>query len=189
MGATVIPHQELFRHFAVLLGYPHGNLGGAARACHDLLADYSRSAAAELERFCAFLATAPAARVEEVYTATFDLQPVCYPYVGFQLFGESKERILFLVKLQDCYRTHGYVSGGELPDHLSEVLQFLATVTDATAREVLVADGLVPALTKMVDGLDGAPQPYGDVLRALQDFLAGAAASVAAAVAGGRERS
>jgi nitrate reductase molybdenum cofactor assembly chaperone NarJ/NarW len=185
MGAATTTHQELCRHFAALLGYPQGDLGGAARACHTLLAGQNRSAAAELERFCVFLATQPAARVEEVYTATFDLQPVCHPYVGFQLFGESKERALFLVKLQECYRTHGYLTGGELPDHLSEVLSFLAMATDATARQELVEDGLVPALAKIVQGLEAAQHPYGDVLRALQDFLAGAAETAGAALAAG----
>jgi nitrate reductase molybdenum cofactor assembly chaperone NarJ/NarW len=188
MGAVTITHRELCRHFAALLGYPHGDLDGAARACHTLLAGQHQSAAAQLEHFCAFLATEPAARVEEVYTATFDLQPVCYPYVGFQLFGESKERILFLVKLQECYRTHGYVSGGELPDHLSEVLQFLAMATDATARNELVEDGLLPALAKIIQGSEAAQHPYGHVLRALQTFLAGTAVTAVTALAGGGEK-
>lgn len=188
MRGAMASHRELCRHFAALLSYPQGDLGGAVRACHSLLAGQDRSAAAELERFCAFLATHPASRVEEVYTATFDLQPVCHPYVGFQLFGESKERTLFLIKLQECYRMHGYAAGGELPDHLSEVLSFLAMAPEATVRDELVNDGLLPALAKLLQGMEAAEHPYGALLRALQRFLSEHSATAVAALTGGRER-
>lgn len=188
MSAELANHQELCRHFAALLSYPQGDMGGAARACQALLAEYHLPAAADLERFCHFLAAQAPSRVEEVYTATFDLQPVCYPYVGYQLFGESKPRALFLVKLQECYRNRGYIAGGELPDHLSEVLRFLATAQDATARDELVNDGLLPALAKITQGIEAAEHPYGDVLRALQGFLSGASATAVAAAPTGREK-
>jgi len=188
MSAELATHQELCRHFAALLSYPQGDMGGAARTCQALLAECHLPAAAELERFCDFVAAQTASRVEEIYTATFDLQPVCHPYVGYQLFGESKQRALFLVKLQECYRRHGYVTGGELPDHLSEVLRFLAKAQDVTARAELMNDGLLPALAKIIQGIEDGEHPYGDVLRALQGFLSGESATVVAAHAGGREK-
>lgn len=189
MNAELANHQELCRHFAALLGYPQEDTHDLARACQALLAGHNLpAAAADMERFRRFLAAQAPSRVEEVYTATFDLQPVCYPYVGYQLFGESKQRALFLVKLQECYRNHGYIAGGELPDHLSEVLRFLATAQDATARQELVNDALLPALARMVQGSEATEHPYGDVLRALQGFLSGASATAAAADCAGREK-
>lgn len=188
MDAELANHQELCRHFAALLGYPQEDTRDLARTCQTLLAENDPPAAADLERFCRFLAAQPPSRVEEVYTATFDLQPVCYPYVGYQLFGESKQRALFLVKIQECYRNHGYAAGGELPDHLSEVLGFLATAQDATARDELVNDALLPALARMVQGIGDGEHPYGDVLSALHGFLSGASATAGAAAPAGRER-
>jgi nitrate reductase delta subunit len=188
MNAELVNHQELCRHFAALLSYPQGDTNDAARACQALLAEHNLPAAAELERFCEFVEGQAASRVEEIFTATFDLQPVCYPYVGYQLFGESKQRALFLVKIQECYRNHGYVTGGELSDHLSEVLRFLATAQDTTAREELVNDGLLPALAKIVQGMEDGEHPYGDVLRALQGFLSGESTIAVAANSAGREK-
>jgi len=188
MSAALATHQELCRHFAALLSYPQGDMGGAARTCQALLAEHHRPAAAELERFCAFVEAQAAARVEEIYTATFDLQPVCHPYVGYQLFGESKQRTLFLVKLQECYRNHGYLPGAELVDHLSEVLRFLATAQNVTARAELINDGMLPALAKIIQGIEDGEHPYGDVLRALQGFLSGEFVTAVAAHAGGREK-
>jgi nitrate reductase molybdenum cofactor assembly chaperone NarJ/NarW len=163
--------REIYRHFAALLSYPQGDMGDAARTCLALLSEHNRPAADELKGFCDFVVSQAPSRIEEVYTATFDLQPVCYPYVGYQLFGESKQRALFLVKLQECYRAHGYIKGGELPDHLSEILQFLAMAPDATDCEDLVNDGLLPALANIVQGVEGE-HPYGDLLRALQATVA-----------------
>jgi nitrate reductase delta subunit len=188
MSAVLATHQELCRHFATLLSYPQADMGGAARTCQNLLAEHHRLAAAELGRFCDFVEVQAAARVEEIYTATFDLQPVCHPYVGYQLFGESKQRTLFLIKLQECYRRHDYISGGELPDHLSEVLRFLAKAQDEPARAELMNDGLLPALAKIIQGIEDGEHPYGDVLRALQSFLSGEFATAVVAHAGGREK-
>jgi nitrate reductase delta subunit len=189
MDAELANHQELCRHFAALLGYPQEDTRDLARACQALLAEHNLpAAAADMERFRRFLAAPAPSQVEEVYTATFDLQPVCYPYVGYQLFGESKQRALFLVKLQECYRRHGYVTGGELPDHLSEVLRFLAKAQDVTARAELMNDGLLPALAKIIQGIEDGEHPYGDVLRALQSFLSGEFATAVVAHAGGREK-
>jgi nitrate reductase delta subunit len=188
MSAELGTHQALCRHFATLLSYPQGDMGDVARTCRDLLAECQPPAPAELARFCDFVAAQAASRLEEIYTATFDLQPVCHPYVGYQLFGESKQRTLFLVRLQECYRRHGYVAGGELVDHLSEVLRFLATTQDVTARAELVSDGLLPALAKIIQGMEDGEHPYGDLLRALQGFLSGESAIAVAAHAGGREK-
>jgi nitrate reductase delta subunit len=159
-------------HFASLLSYPRPDLAHLAQTCRDLLAAEHPAASAALESFRRFAVLQEQAHLEEIYTATFDLQPHCHPYVGYHLFGEGKQRPFFMVKLQECYQRHGYACRGELPDHLAEVLGFLAMVEDETARQELVEDGLLPALGKMNQGADAATHPYADVLRALEDFLA-----------------
>jgi nitrate reductase assembly molybdenum cofactor insertion protein NarJ len=35
-----------------------------------------------------FAGSTPASRLEEIYTGTFDLNLVCFPYPGYHLFGE-----------------------------------------------------------------------------------------------------
>ncbi|MFN8625034.1 MAG: nitrate reductase molybdenum cofactor assembly chaperone [Candidatus Binatia bacterium] len=164
-------HQAICRRFATLLSYPTNGVQQVSAACASLLRGVRPEAAASLDRFGDFLRTHAATQVEEVYTSTFDLQPVCCPYVGYQLCGESQRRALFLVKLRQLYRQYGFPSGVELPDHLSTVLRFVGTVSDPLCRQEIVEDGLRPALANMLHGLDAARQPYADLLKALQSFL------------------
>lgn len=163
--------NQVYEHFATLLSYPRPDLVKTALACGDLLADRHPAAAATLASFQRFAAAQDASRLEEIYTATFDLQPHCHPYVGYHLFGEGKQRPFFMVKLQECYRRHGYAGQGELADHLAEILRFLAAAEDQAACRELIEDGLLPALGKMNQGADAGTHPYADVLRALEHFL------------------
>ncbi|HLC23085.1 MAG TPA: hypothetical protein VJL08_01390, partial [Dehalococcoidia bacterium] len=106
MLATV-PMDRLYLSFAATLDYPGPALAEDAMACRGLLAQFSSEAAGRMEEFGVFLAQTHPGQVQEVYTNAFDLQPVCYPYVGYQLFGESYKRGMFLVKLQEEYRARG----------------------------------------------------------------------------------
>ncbi len=109
---------------------------------------------------------------EEVYTSVFDLQPRCAPYVAYQLCGESRQRTLFLIRLKEIYREHGFETGGELPDHLTEVIGFLAHAPESRAGEELASDGVLPALEKMLGSFgDDDAHPYRFLLQALRNYL------------------
>lgn len=164
-------HQIICRQFAELLSYPGGETRQTAADCSELLQKLNPAAASPLLGFVNFLEVQDAARVEELFTATFDLQPACHPYVGYQLCGESQQRTMFLIKLQQLYNQHGFAAGSELPDHLSTLLRFIGTVQDRDCRRELISDGLLPALTKLLQGLDAGEHPYVELLRALQRFL------------------
>jgi nitrate reductase molybdenum cofactor assembly chaperone NarJ/NarW len=173
----VAAQQTICRHFAALLSYPDRKVSQVAAACAELLRTSYPQAVEPLRGFIAFLAAQEAAQVEELFTATFDLQPACHPYVGYQLCGESQQRTLFLIKLQQLYQQHGFKAGTELPDHLATMLHFIGTSGDRHCREELVSDGLLPSLEKMLQGLGDGAHPYADLLRALQNFLTATVAS------------
>lgn len=166
-------HQTICRHFAELLSYPTAELQPTLAACTELLRQPQPAAAQALRRFAGFLQGQSPARVEEVFTATFDLQPACHPYVGYQLCGESQQRGMFLMQLNQLYRRHDFAPGIELPDHLSTLLQFIAGKAPADCGRELIADGLLPALAKILQGLGDEPHPYVDLLQGLQSYLAG----------------
>lgn len=159
--------------FARLLGYPGPELARTARTGAALLGAGHSQACTHLQAFCEFVEGHPATAVEEIYTATFDLQPSCIPYVGYLLFGEGRPRTLFLMQLQELYRRHGFVCGPELPDHLAEVLRFVAEVPDISVTRELIDDGLLPALAKLAAGFGEESNPYVELLKGLQAFLAG----------------
>jgi len=162
--------QELCRRFAALLGYPEADVRQTAAACVSLLLAGDSTGLEPMTRFAAFLAGQEPARLEELFTATFDLQPVCHPYVGYLLCGESQQRTLFLIRLSQLYQQHGFEPGSELPDHLATLLRFVGTVADRACRQELIRDGLLPALEKLAAGLP-AEQPYLALLEAVQSFL------------------
>lgn len=170
MAKKALP-KEACAHFATLLAYPGPALPASATSCCRLLANYDPGAVARLQTFAGFVARTPLAQLEELYTATFDLQVVCYPYVGYQLYGESYKRGAFMVALKEHYRAAGFMPetefGNELPDHLAVVLRFLSLAEDETVRRSLLAESVVPALRKMVQAFGDGGNPYGDLLRTL----------------------
>jgi nitrate reductase molybdenum cofactor assembly chaperone NarJ/NarW len=137
-----------------------------------LLARVGPRVAKDLDRFAAFALGAPQHEREELHTTTFDLSPVCPPYVGHHLCGESPVRGLFLARLAGVYAAHGFSpSDGELPDHVATALRFAATA-HGKDRDDLVQDGLVPAVAKMREALRGRANPYRHLLAGLQRLLA-----------------
>jgi nitrate reductase delta subunit len=167
---------RIYELFARLLDYPTEDQLPAIDECIDLLSTDWPEAALELLPFVQFAGGSRLEKLQEVYTATFDLQPLCHPYVGYQLCGEGRQRAQFLVKLGEIYREKGHTPGGELADHLVEVLRFLALPGDEAARRELLEEGLLPALQKMTDGFEQPDHPYGQMLRSLQIFLGGESA-------------
>src|SRR3990170_4540745 len=164
MLATV-PLDRLYLLFAAALDYPGPALAEDARACRGLLAQFSSEAAGRMEEFGVFLAQTHPGQVQEVYTNAFDLQPVCYPYVGYQLFGESYKRGAFLAQLKEHYQACGFDAGRELPDHLPVILRFLGALPEVDQE--LIEEGLIPALGTMVAAFADQPDPYGGVVQAL----------------------
>lgn len=160
-------NREHYAAFAAVLSYPAAGLDARVRALANDLSAGSPAAAACLERVATFLATSRLGVVQEVFTSTFDLQPSCCPYVGYQLFGESYKRAAFLVKLQSEYRQRGFVPGVELADHVAVILEFLSRLEDEGLARDLMAECLAPAVAKMHASLGAAGNPYGDVLQAL----------------------
>jgi nitrate reductase molybdenum cofactor assembly chaperone NarJ/NarW len=169
-----VPVDAALRLMAGLLEYPTVDLDGRARECLGLLAQAGSPAVAPLERFCRAAEASSPARMEELYTRTFDLQPVCSPYLGYHLFGESYKRGLFMARLKEGYRERGFDAGRELPDHAAVVLRFLAGAGEDEFGRVLRVEGLVPALAKMALALgDRSDNPYSEVIEALSLLLGG----------------
>jgi len=167
----LVRHQEICRQFAALLSYPDDCVAQRAAACAGQLKEVNAEACDFVGRFSDFLGASDASRIEEAFTGTFDLQALCHPYVGYQLCGESQQRTMFMLKLAELYRQHAFTSGNELPDHLSEVLRFVGSISDQDCRLEIIRDGLLPALEKMTLGIETENYPYLDLIKALQSFL------------------
>ncbi len=78
---------------------------------------------------------------------------------------------MFLMKLQEIYKQQNFSSEGELPDHLSVMLRFIGTVSDSQGNSEIISDGLLPALEKIIQGIENQQHPYRQLLMALQVYL------------------
>lgn len=160
-------YSELLRLLADLLEYPNGELLRKAESCRRLLAELRPEAAQDMDSFVAFLDGESPARLEELYTATFDLKPQCYPYAGYQLFGdEDPKRSQLMVKLRESYRTEGFDAGSELPDHVPLLIRFVSHAQDEELKHDLEELVLAPVLRKMAQTLESKSNPYGKAVAA-----------------------
>jgi nitrate reductase delta subunit len=167
----MMSNLELCLSFSRLLSYPTAQVKTLAADCYQQLKDFDQQAAVAFGPFINFLEQQELPQIEELYTSAFDLQALSFPYVGYQLCGESQARTMFLMKLQEIYNQQQFSSEGELPDQLSVMLRFIGTVNDPRGNSEIICDALLPALEKIIQGIENQQHPYRQLLSALQIYL------------------
>ncbi len=115
--ATYAIYADAFR-------YPFAGLHEQLTLDAGRLAAHPRRAA--LLGFLAQVGRLSLGEWEELYTRTWDLDPLTPPYIGFHIWGEDYRRGNFLTQMQAACRQAGVETGGELPDHLAPVLRCIA---------------------------------------------------------------
>ena len=159
--------MSLYFQFAQLLDYPDASLPKRVEQCAAELKGVFLQAARLLEDFQHSQQEFAIARLQEAYTATFDLQPDCTLNLGYHLFGEDQRRGLFLAKLREFYEKAGIATGSELPDHLCHLLRYVAARPEGVESGAIVADCLLPAVSKIAQAIRDKSNPYQPVLDAL----------------------
>lgn len=159
--------QHIFRLFADILKYPAPGLLERAKECEALVSSIIPIAAACLKQFSDFLERTPQGKIEEIYTSTFDLQCVCYPYAGYHLFGESYKRGIFMARLKEHYLAHGFRIENDLPDHISLLLRFLSFLQEDRLYKELTQECIVPSLRKMMESIVQKNNPYYKAIESL----------------------
>lgn len=143
-------HRRLLYCFAEILDYPRIHPLEILHECHLLTAQVDAEAAELMHQFTMFVEARPLGRLQEIYTATFDLDAAYHAYIGHQLFGESYKRSAFILGLKKRYQAQGFsIYGTELPDHLPVMLRFLSVCDDDTMAGEILRDALIPVLKRM----------------------------------------
>jgi nitrate reductase delta subunit len=76
--------------------------------------------------FVAYLGAHPPIRLQENFTAAFDLHPATTLNLTYHAFGDNEKRAAALARLQHFYDEAGWERiEGELPDYLPLLLEFL----------------------------------------------------------------
>lgn len=138
------------------------------------LAEFARvlalcpAAGSELSRFTKHVHDLPLDQLQQLYTRTFDLTPVCAPYLSVHLFGESSfKRAQLMTGLRETYASCGLRFDDELPDHLAVVLSAFDRLRADVQRD-LVALCLQSALPKMQSELERQHNPYAHAVASLR---------------------
>ena len=171
------------RALARLLGYPDATLrehlselSAALRVERALGA----SRLAEIDALCERLLAASPLDGEAAYVELFDRGRGTSLHLFEHVHGDSRDRGPAMVDLIKTYEQAGLLlADGELPDHLSVVLEYASTQPAAQAREFLreiahIVQAIFSALLARESG-------YASVLAAVLDLAGVAAAPVALA--------
>lgn len=166
------PHAaDALARLGRLVAYPEDGYAADIDVLQSALQALDQDAARELAPFAAQLRELPIGEQQELFTRTFDLNPVCALEVGWHLYGEDYARGKFLVEMRQRLRAHGIHEGGELPDHLALLLALAAELRGDEA-DALVTGALAPAIDKMLPALEKAASPFLPLMRALRQVLA-----------------
>ncbi|MBI3934542.1 MAG: molecular chaperone TorD family protein [Acidobacteria bacterium] len=161
---------RLYDLLARLLSYPQPDYSAIVRECQELLQISLPDNPQILQSFSSQVQSSRLEELEELFTRTFDLNPLCSLEVGWQLYGEDYNRGSFMVKMRGLLRAHGVTESIELPDHLANVLPLVGRMEPEEAGP-LCASYILPALEKMQAGLAGKDNPYEEVLLAVRHLI------------------
>lgn len=167
---TLISRALMYDNFAALLKYPEADYQDRLVCCEHLLREAFPEIAERLQVFSSFAHECSLDELEEHYTRTFDVNPVCALEVGWHLFGESYARGAFLVQMRQLLRECNIEENGDLPDHLSLLVSALGRIGDAKASE-LFGKQVAPSIAKMAQGLEAQKNPYASLLRTVAAVL------------------
>jgi nitrate reductase delta subunit len=155
---------------AKLLAYPDEQYHKNLRYCRVVLAGNVGDAGPYFDRFAETVESTAIEDLQELYTQTFDLNPICSLELGWQLFGENYSRGEFLVEMRQTLRRLDVAESTELPDHITHVLPAFGRMPAKEANR-FASKFLLPALEKMLQGLNGKNCPYADVLETIREVV------------------
>lgn len=156
----------IFDIFAQLLAYPDSNSRSLVEQLWLAVPDEQ---VALLKNYYDFVKQAELTEIEELFTATFDMNPATCLEVGWHLYGEEYQRGEFLVMMRRALAEQGIAETIELPDHLSHCLRLLA-VWPQDESQAFVSDYLQPVLRKITAELT-PENPFRSLLATLQAEL------------------
>jgi len=107
----------------------------------------------------------PPAELEEIYSDLFYIKPLVSLDLGYQLFGDERKRVEFLLHVKGLQQKHAVDCGTELPDSLPNVLTLLTKLEEGEDRDELVG----PHRARQLGEADDVGEEEGHVVEAIGD--------------------
>lgn len=166
--------RSMWDSLAALTAYPRAlpadRLTSCIDACH-----VDPDVAGALDRFRSAIADMSLTTLQECYSEAFDFGPECTLDVGWHLFGESRERGMFLATLVEDLAKAGVVRSTELPDHLTHLLALVGRAEQGEAAAL--ARLIEPAVERIQRALVDRGSEYGALLEGIHTALGAMAES------------
>jgi nitrate reductase delta subunit len=162
---------ELFDALASLLEYPTQDWFGKYEKCKNLIFLKDSFRTEYFSGFCLAIRKFSLLELQELYTRTFDLNPVCALEVGYHLFGEDYKRGEFLARLRETENPYELGQEQQLPDYLPVMLRLLGQMEDAEERAAMIGYCLIPALKMMSEALEKKKNVFGNIIKFLLESL------------------
>jgi nitrate reductase molybdenum cofactor assembly chaperone len=160
--------KSIHEVFAALLDYPSEGWPALIESFGELVADENPESSDAFTNFRESVVTLSLSELQELYTRTFDLSPVCALDIGYHLFGENYKRGVFLANLRETEAPFDLGQEHQLPDYLPVLLRLLTKLDDEELRSALVVDCMIPALEKMLKTLSEGENPYRHLIEAVR---------------------
>lgn len=164
--------KSIYEGLAGLLDYPGANWWSLIESSGQLA---SEEMPGNFDLFLSFRKAVnrlSLSELQELYTRTFDLSPVCALDIGYHLFGENYKRGVFLANLAETEAPFDLGQEHQLPDYLPVLLRLLTKLDeDEELRSALIVECMVPALEKMLKTLREGDNPYRHLMAAVQATL------------------
>jgi nitrate reductase molybdenum cofactor assembly chaperone NarJ/NarW len=160
------------RVLAHLLDYPDASLREQLQAMHDALhaqGTLGSTRLAEIDALIDELRCAHDLEAEAVYVDMFDRGRGTALHLFEHVHGDSRDRGPAMIDLIKTYEQAGlYLTSGELPDHLSVVLEYASTQPPASSVEFLRE--LTHILRHLFSALTKRESAYASVMAALLEL-------------------
>jgi nitrate reductase assembly molybdenum cofactor insertion protein NarJ len=150
---------EKFKQYnllAELFKYPSDTFVGKVAECQAMLNKNYPEAAAQLQVFSDYVNQVDDDLREELYTKTFDVQPICYLDLGYVIFGEDYKRGAFLLHMQNEQKKIGNDCGTDLSDNICNVFTLVSKHNDEHFVDELATQIIIPGIKKMIAEFESA---------------------------------
>ena len=174
--------KSIYENLADLLDYPDGDWQSRCDECQDSLNAAGESSGRQFCLFAGETGRLSLSDLQELYTRTFDLSPVCALDIGYHLFGENYKRGVFLANLRETESPFDLGQQHQLPDYLPVLLRLLTELDDDELRDALIGECMIPALAKMLQALVQGGNPYRHLIGAVSELLKSEAGTYQATV-------
>lgn len=167
---TTQAFERFCQDVSVLLSHPHTNYMNTLDRIID--SGINKHALKPLRAYRGAISELSIYELQELYTRTFDLNPMCSPALSVHLFGvESFKRSHLMVGLLDIYRVADFPVTGESADHMSTIVSFLPFASNEERDEVSQFI-LLPGLTKIAEFLEPKESPFASLIKAVIKVIA-----------------